>query len=121
MAVERRSCPRYQLSCDVLVLLPIGGNHHAETTHLSRNSIQLVCNAELVIDLLKQQRLPYLCKLEFTLPWYRRRFAIEAQLITQRRMSQQQYSLALLLRHQDQEQANLLAALLEQNVEAESD
>lgn len=120
MAVERRSCPRYQLNCDVQVQLPVGGNHKAEATHLSRNSIQIVCNTELVIDLLKQQRLPYLCKLEFTLPWYRRKFCIEAQLITQRRMSQQHYSLALLLRHQDQEQANMLAALLEQNVEAES-
>ena len=121
MAVERRSCPRYQLGCDVQVLLPTGGHHQATTTHISRNSIQIVCNAPLVIDLLKQQRLPYLCKLEFLLPWYRRKFCIEAQLITQRRMSQQHYSLALLLRHQDPEQANMLAALLEQNVEAESD
>ena len=120
MAVERRSCPRYPLACDAQVLLPNGGNHQATTIHVSRNSVQIVCSASLVTDLLKQQRLPYLCTLEFTLPWYRRKFRIEAQLITQRRVSQQQYSLDLLFRHQDQQQASLLASLLEQNVEAEA-
>ena len=108
MARERRSYPRYPVSCPVEVTLPEADSsedrsavHQAICNNLSRSSIQIECRAEMVAALLRQQKLPYACTLRFTLPWCDHPFHIDAQVVTHRRMSQFQYVLVLLLRHAD--------------------
>lgn len=112
MADERRSCPRYSLNCDVQVVLPDESVFATGSTHFSRTGIELVCQAALIVALQKQQRFPYACRVEFSLPWHRHRFVLETQVVIYRRLSQQQYVLVLMLRHQDEEQELLLDSLL---------
>lgn len=104
MSTERRSFPRYPVSCEVEVRLPEneGGDlFAARCNNLSRTSIQIECGPELVVALLRQQKLPYACQLAFTLPAEDRRFSIPATVVTHRRLSQHQYVLVLILRHAD--------------------
>lgn len=111
MAGERRSFPRYPVQCPVEVTLPEsmpGATFAASSGTLSRTSIQIECTAELVTALLKQQKLPYSCRLEFKLPGHKHTFRIDASVVTHRRLSQQSYVLVLLLRHADADQENLL-------------
>jgi hypothetical protein len=86
--------------------------HPVSISNLSRTSIQIECDADLVAALLRQQKLPYICTLAFRLPWHEHDFSITAHVVTQRRLSRQQYVLVLLLRHQDADQETLLNDLL---------
>lgn len=114
MGIERRLYPRYAIACEVKVVLPDGGGEFmTKATRLSRSSIQLECDTALFTAMLKQQRLPYSCCIEFKLPWHSQRFVIEASLGTHRRTSWQNSVLVLLLR--DEEQALQLDNLLEQH------
>ncbi len=111
MASERRSFPRYPVHCPVSVTLPEDASatvYDATVNNLSRTSIQIECSADLVAALLRQQKLPYMCHLQFKLPWHKYTFRIDASVVTHRRLSQQQYVLVLLLRHNDAEQESLL-------------
>lgn len=113
MASERRSYPRYPVQCPIEVTLPddTGGSraYIASVNNLSRTSIQIDCGADLITALLRQQKLPYMCHLKFVLPWHKsHKFNIDASVVTHRRLSQQQYVLVLLLRHNDTGQENLL-------------
>lgn len=104
MATQRRSFPRYPISCEVEVRLPDGEGDElfaARCNNLSRTSIQIECGPELVVALLQQQKLPYACQLGFALPADARRFSIPATVVTHRRLSQLQYVLVLILRHAD--------------------
>ncbi|HEY0963127.1 MAG TPA: hypothetical protein VGE69_12310 [Pseudomonadales bacterium] len=114
MASERRSFPRYLVQCPVIVTLPDDPNaaFKVKANSLSRTSIQIECNQELITSLLRQQGLPYRCHLTFTLPWHEQNFAVDATVVTHRRLSQQDYVLVLLLRHQDGAQEDLLEQLL---------
>ncbi|MEY4640137.1 MAG: hypothetical protein RLZZ227_131 [Pseudomonadota bacterium] len=111
MSAERRSFPRYPVKSPVLVTLPdaaTGTVYHCECNTLSRTSIQIECSAELIAALLRQTKLPYYCSLQFTLPWYKHIFRVDASVVTHRRLSRQQYVLVLLLRHADLQQETLL-------------
>ena len=112
MASERRSYPRYPVQCPVEVTLPedaAGSVYNSSASNLSRTSIQIECGADLIAALLRQQKLPYMCHLKFTLPWHKKhKFNIDASVVTHRRLSQQHYVLVLLLRHSDEEQETLL-------------
>jgi hypothetical protein len=116
MGKERRSYPRYPVLCPVEVTVPEGTPgvvYPAESGTLSRTSIQIACGADLVAALLKQQRLPHMCRLQFALPWHKKHtFRLDASVVTHRRLSQQQYVLVLLLRHNDSQQEHLLDSLL---------
>jgi hypothetical protein len=111
MTTERRSFPRYPLSCPVLVVLPDeepGSVYDARIDNLSRTSIQIEGSAELVVAMLRQSIQPFHCSLQFTLPWYEHTFRIEASVLTHRRLSAQRFALVLLLRHGDPQQESLL-------------
>ena len=115
MSSERRSYPRYPVECAVDVILAepcTKPGYAASSANLSRTSMQIVCDADLVADLLRQQKLPYTCQLNFVLPWHEHTFNIPAHVVTQRRLSKQQYVLVLLLRHADVTQEDLLNDLL---------
>ena len=114
MGIERRLHPRYPIACEVRVTLPDnGGEFMTKATRLSRSSIQLECETALFTAMLKQQRLPYSCRIEFNLPWHAQGFSFETNLGTHRRTSQQNSVMVLLLR--DEEQALQLAEVLEQH------
>lgn len=114
MASERRSFPRYPVTCPVEVTLPddTATRYSVTSNSLSRTSIQIECSADMIAALLRQQKLPYMCHLKFVLPWHKHKFTIDASVVTHRRLSQQQYVLVLLLRHGDEAQENLLEKLL---------
>lgn len=115
MASDRRSYPRYPVECavDVSVDEPCAKpSHSATSANVSRTSMQIACDADLVADLLRQQKLPYTCKLNFVLPWHAHAFSIPAHVVTQRRLSKQQYVLVLLFRHSDTAQEDLLNDML---------
>ena len=110
MASERRSYPRYPVQCPVVVTLPDDPNatFKFQSNSISRTSIQIECNHDLITALLRQQGLPYKCQLKFSLPWHKYTFNVPATVVTHRRLSQQDYVLVLLLRHQDESQELLL-------------
>lgn len=110
MAAERRSYPRYPVQCSVTVTLPDDPNavFQVKSNSLSRTSIQIECTHDLITALLRQQKLPYMCHLKFALPWHKHSYGIDASVVTHRRLSQQDYVLVLLLRHDDDAQENLL-------------
>jgi|GEM_PF-1964779 hypothetical protein len=116
MSRERRRFPRYPVDFPVQVRVPAhssdAGVFRAQASNLSRISMELGCDAELVSALQRQQQLPYACNLEFLLPSHSHAFMLGAQVITQRRVSRSHYVLVLLLKHQDAQQAALLASLL---------
>jgi len=115
MSYERRSNPRYRVDFTVSVQVtadPCAAVHAAEAANLSRTSIQCSCQPELIAALLLQQTLPYTCELQFRLPWHAHEFRLQAQVVTQRRLSQQQYVLVLLFCHEDEAQELLLDRLL---------
>lgn len=110
MASERRSYPRYPVTCAVEVTLPDDptASFQVRSNSISRTSIQIECNQDLITALLRQQGLPYRCHLKFALPWHKHTFSIDASVVTHRRLSQQQYVLVLLLRHSDEAQELML-------------
>jgi hypothetical protein len=114
MSRERRSYPRYPVELSVLVEVPSERCTFRDATasNLSRTSIQFSCHADLVAALLQQQVLPYTCELRFRLPWHKHEFKLKAQVVTHRRLSQQEYVLVLLFRHEDENQELLLDRLL---------
>ena len=110
MASDRRSFPRYPVQCPVIVTLPDDPNatFNVKSNSLSRTSIQIECSQDLITALLRQQGLPYKCHLEFALPWHKHRYSVDASVVTHRRLSQQDYVLVLLLRHDDSAQEEML-------------
>lgn len=118
MSKERRSFPRFPVDIPVEVRVPANSNtaqmFPALASNLSRTSIQISCQAELVSALLRQQQLPFTCELAFVLPWHKHAFKLSAQVVTHRRVSQHQYVLVLLLKHDDERQETLLDDLLNQ-------
>jgi hypothetical protein len=115
MSRERRSYPRYPVDFVVSVVVPADPTvtvHVAGAANISCTSIQFNCQAELVAALLRQQTLPYTCELQFHLPWHVHEFRLKALVVTHRRLSQQQYVLVLLFRHEDEAQELLLDRLL---------
>lgn len=110
MAIERRSYPRYPVKCLVTVTLPDDANavYKVQSNSLSRTSIQIECKQDLITALLRQQGLPYICHLQFALPGHEHIHDLDASVVTHRRLSQQDYVLVLLLRHQDDAQELLL-------------
>ncbi|MDY6984460.1 MAG: PilZ domain-containing protein [Pseudomonadota bacterium] len=110
MASERRSYPRYPVQCPVIVTLPDDPNatFKFQSNSISRTSIEIECNHDLITALLRQQGLPYKCQLKFSLPSHKYTFNVPASVVTHRRLSQQDYVLVLLLRHNDSAQEDLL-------------
>jgi hypothetical protein len=111
MSTERRSFPRFQVDFPLSVSLPDEADakvYSAESRTLSRTSLEFECHADLVSALLKQDKLPLSCSLMFRLPHHDHVFRLEAQVLTHRRLSQFQYALVVLFRHDDPAQEALL-------------
>jgi hypothetical protein len=111
MSTERRSYPRFLVHFPLSISLPNDPDarvYSAEAKNLSRTSLAFKCHADLVMALLKQEKLPLTCSLMFKLPHHAHVYRLEAQILTHRRLSQFQYSLVVLFRHNDPAQEELL-------------
>jgi hypothetical protein len=119
MSSERRAYSRHSISLNVLVTLPDAEDPNSffptESSNLSLAGIQLSCNADLITALLAQPKLPFTCKVEFTLPGHEHRFVLKSQYGTHRRLSQHQYVLVVMFIHEDEQQKVLLDTLLAGN------
>ena len=112
MSIERRSFPRFQADFSLSVSLPDDADarvYSAQARTLSRTSLDFFCHADLVTSLLKQDKLPLSCSLMFKLPHHEHVFRLKAEVLTHRRLSQYQYVLVVLFRHDDPQQEELLA------------
>ena len=114
MSGERRISPRHPV--DFSLQVSLDGSEQvftAQANTLSRTSVEIGCHADLVTALLQQPRLPQFCFLEFSFGKSASQFLLDAQVVTHRRLSQHQYALVLLFRHNDADQENLLDSLLD--------
>ena len=111
MSIEKRAYPRFHVKFPVNVQLPDdedGRLYPAEANTLARTSLEFTCHADLIHALLKQDRMPLTCRVRFKLPQLGHLFDLDAQIFTHRRMSQHQYALVVVFRHDDQAQEELL-------------
>lgn len=115
MSVERRASPRYPVNFTVQVR-PVGieQDFSIAATMLSRTSMQATCEADLVTALVKQAQAPYVCALTFITEPHMP--AIQAQVLTHRRVSQQHYVLVFLFKSVTAQQDEALQGLLQDKV-----
>lgn len=95
---EKRAFPRYPITFPVKLGLKGGDGtlqYKTECVDVSRSSIQISCESQVVNALLSQEEYPHMVHLDFTIPGDRAAFAIIAQVVTHRRLSQNQYYLVL--------------------------
>ena len=111
MSVDRRSHPRYPVDMKVRVRpLEIGEEFAADATNLSRSSVQVVCESDLVMTLVRNTQPPYICNLAFEIPG--QPLPMKGQILTHRRISQQHYVLVFLFKQLDEQQEAGLGQLL---------
>lgn len=112
MSVDRRSHPRYPVEFKVRVQpADIGDDFPATAMMLSRTSVQLHCESDLVMTLVKNTQPPYVCNLRF-LYGDNQSLLLSAQVLTHRRVSQQHYVLVFLFKGLDELQESALDGLL---------
>lgn len=95
---ERRAFPRYPITFSVTVALsgPDGEQKFdSECVDISRSSIQVSCDNELVEALLAQDEYPHTAKLAFSIPGDSEPYAVQSQVVTHRRLAQNHYYLVL--------------------------
>lgn len=117
MSVDRRSYPRYPVDFRVQIRpVEIGDAFAADAVMLSRSSVQVMCEADLVITLAKQAQPPYICDMSFSVPGQDQPLVLRAQVLTHRRVSQQHYVLVFLFRELDEQQEIGLSPLLKDKI-----
>ena len=95
---ERRAFPRYPITFPVTVGLTTRDGDlqfQTECVNISRSSIEVSCDHRLVEALLNQDEYPHTAVLGFSMPGDRAQFRIQSQVVTHRRLSQNQYYLVL--------------------------
>ena len=118
MSKERRAYPRSPVDFPVQVLVPVEAGDPqplefpAGASTLSRTSLEIACSAGLIAALLRQCQFPYACRVRFALPGLDGHFDLKGQVVTHRRLSQQQYVLVLLLIHEDADREQALEQAL---------
>lgn len=94
---DRRAFPRYPITFPVKVGLagPEGTKHfNTECVDLSRSSIQISCDSQVIEALLAQDVYPHIAQLHFNMP-DRSVFDVATQVVTHRRLAQNHYYLVL--------------------------
>ncbi|MES2623708.1 MAG: PilZ domain-containing protein [Pseudomonadota bacterium] len=116
MSSERRTYPRYSIHTDVLVSMPgpaeSTSDFTVESINVSLAGIQLSCNGDLITALLEQPKLPFGCTVHFNLPSNEHRFVLGSQYLSYRRKSQRDFVMVVIFLHEDEQQKQLLEALL---------
>ena len=95
---ERRAFPRYPITFPVTIGLENAESNHqfiTECVDISRSSIQISCESKLIEVLLAQDEYPHTARLDFRMPGDKSRFKIHTQVVTHRRLAQNQYYLVL--------------------------
>ena len=58
--------------------------------------VELACNDDLIQAILAKNTYPHECKIKFKIPGHPKLFEVSSQVVTHRRLSQQNYQLVLL-------------------------
>ncbi len=95
---ERRAFPRYPISFPVK--FGLNGTeddlkYDSECVDISRSSIQISCDSQLVEALLASDEYPHTATLDFIIPEDKSAFRVGGQVVTHRRLSQNHYYLVL--------------------------
>lgn len=95
---ERRAFPRYPITFPVTLSLESAeGNQQfsTECVDISRSSIQISCESQLIEVLLAQDEYPHTARLNFRMPGDKSHFSIHTQVVTHRRLAKNHYYLVL--------------------------
>ena len=95
---ERRAFPRYPITFPVTVSFtgPEGLlRFETECVNVSRSSIEVSCDSDLIEALLAQEEYPHTAQLDFSMPGDREMFQVGGQVVTHRRLAQSHYYLVL--------------------------
>ena len=95
---ERRAFPRYPITFPFNIGLKTAAGSqqfNTECVDVSRSSIQISCESQVIEVLLAQDEYPHTAKLEFRMPGDRSTFSILSQVVTHRRLAQNHYYLVL--------------------------
>jgi len=95
---ERRAYPRYSISFPVKFGLndtEQDRKYDSECVNISRSSIQISCDSQLVEALLASDEYPHTATLDFTIPEHKSAFRVAGQVVSHRRLSQNHYYLVL--------------------------
>jgi hypothetical protein len=94
---ERRAFPRYPITFPVKVGIDGPEKKHtfnAQCVEISRSSIQISCDSAMVEALLAQDNYPHMADLDFSIP-NGSIFSVFSQVVTHRRLAQNQYYLVM--------------------------
>ena len=94
---EKRTFPRYPITFPVKVGIDGPEKKHKFNTQcvdISRSSVQISCDSAMVEALLAQENYPHMVDLDFSIP-DGSVFSIFSQVVTHRRLAQNQYYLVL--------------------------
>lgn len=96
---ERRAFPRYPITFPVKFGLNGAEDnlkYESECADISRSSIQISCDSELVEALLASDEYPHTATLDFMIPEDKSTFLVAGHVVTHRRLSQNNYYLVLM-------------------------
>ena len=96
---ERRAFPRYPITFPVKFGLNGAEDnlkYESECVDISRSSIQISCDSELVEALLASDEYPHIATLDFMIPEDKSTFRVAGHVVTHRRLSQNNYYLVLM-------------------------
>lgn len=117
MQTERRLHPRYLINFPVTVKLNSSGNiqtFDVESVNISKNSMEISSDGELVEALLAQEEYPPEGELSFQIPDQNHLFEVSSQLATHRRLSQHLYYLVFTFTELDEESSELLVQYIDE-------
>ena len=95
---ERRAFPRYPITFEVTIGIKTADGSQqfsSQCVDISRSSIQISCESQLIEVLLAQDEYPHTVQMEFRMPGDRSNFSILGQVVTHRRLAQNHYYLVL--------------------------
>ena len=96
---ERRAFPRYPITFPVKFGLNGAEDnlkYESECVDISRSSIQISCDSELVEALLASDEYSHTATLDFMIPEDKSTFRVAGHVVTHRRLSQNNYYLVLM-------------------------
>jgi len=99
---ERRTFPRYPINFPVSIAIESkSGLQYFDTksVDISRSSIQISCDSQLIEVLLSQDEYPHLVQLHFKMPGDKSVYSIQSQVVTHRRLAQNHYYLVIVFNH----------------------
>jgi hypothetical protein len=95
---ERRAFPRYPITFPIIIGINTAEGKlqfNTECVDVSRSSIQISCESQVIEVLLAQDEYPHTAQMDFRMPGDKSNFSILGQVVTHRRLAQNHYYLVL--------------------------